>query len=344
MRVWGASPSRSLFERQFVRPALAAAAALSFVVSLGLGLGCGAKRSAVASGESLAEVGDQKLLREYVAHVAARDELDEAAARAKVAETLRLVAMRREQLGDAAELQPARESHIRGAALVRAYLKSVFEPAHGADVIDDDYVAPWFDDPTGLARFYHPQLHYVCQIIVVPGQEEGATSTTLAPDSDAWRAGAQAFAEPIFRRFREREIDLAQEEECVLFNTMFSREVQASPDGAYMARFEQGVFDIALPDRWVAEWVDALEQHGTTGFVPTFTTKYGLHLVMVLKIMPDTRVEPPDGTDAEKRAVNEAALRQRLLNGWRAKRAFPEHLKTLAAKHVVRLATGLEPG
>ena len=59
-----------------------------------------------------------------VAHVAARDGIDEAAARERVVETLRLVAAARAETGTA-ELAPARREHIERTARADAYCTTI---------------------------------------------------------------------------------------------------------------------------------------------------------------------------------------------------------------------------
>src|SRR5690606_8935570 len=117
-----------------------------------------------------------------------------------------------------------------------------------------------------------------------------------------------------------------------------------SEDGEYTLRTEEGVFDVARPDLWVRPWIDAITAHDDAnggagvGFVEPFFTKYGLHLVFVLRVDAATELASLEsGSEAGQRRIREL-IRTRQHEMWLAKVAFPRHLARLAEKHVVRLA------
>lgn len=229
-----------------------------------------------------------------VAWVAARDGLDESAARAKVVETLRLVAAARAERSDddAPELDPVRAAHLRRTTLARLVLREEFEPTHRpADIPDDD---PLLVRARAPGRHVHPKLHDVCQVLVTPTDMDPATLESITTDP-AWRARADALMEPALRHLRET-IDLDDPHACELIARDLQLE-QKKGDGIEL-RYERGGFDLdacgeplaadgsCAKPQWEPVWVAAVREGEVPGWRGPFYTRFGIHFALVQQIMP----------------------------------------------------------
>lgn len=280
------------------------------------------------------------LERSQVETTALRDGLESAAAEERAIETLRLVAARQDELGDAARLDPVRDSHLRNAALARAYLRDIFEPANDASHMSEDFIMLNLGIAQRAARYFHPKLHKLCQIIVIPKQptEKGA-ERAFPPEGDAqWYRDAHALLAPIEARLRAWGEDFAGEPDCKLFRLAVSLGQMASEDGEIVVQREGGMFEIGRSDLWDPRWIAPLLEVDEPGWVGPFETKFGVHFVRVLEILPDTTVAPSTANFEERLAAESGPYREIGLGEWRGVEALPNHLRDLRTRHLVRLA------
>ncbi len=257
------------------------------MLALAVLAGCGGRHE----GEALPLVGVEPVHPSVVAHVALRDGVDETTARARVLETLRLVAAARAEREDA-EPDPSRASHLRRTALARLVLQEEFEAEHRAvDIPDDD---PLLVRARAPGRFVHPRLHDVCQVIAMPqgvAPEDVATHTA----DPAWRARAEARLAPAARHLRE-VIATDDPHACDLIARDLPLEVREA-DGIEL-KYERARFDLdacASPreadgscskPRFAPEWVAAVREGPVPGWRGPFTTQFGLHLALVQEVLP----------------------------------------------------------
>lgn len=280
-----------------------------------------------------------KVYQAQIDAVAERDGVDAETARARVIDSMRLAATRREELGEGAELDPARSAHVREAALARVYLRDVFEAENGPEQVSDGFLSQHLALEQRAARFYHPKLHKLCQVLVRPKQSDDPEADVVkAPEDDAWWAEAEAMMAPIERRLRAWEADLEGEPNCDLIDRAILANRIDSEDGEMIARLETGVFEVDRTDLWTKPWVEALREVDEPGFVGPFRTEFGVHLVYILAVMPDTRVAPKEASEGEKFAKRSADFRVKQVEQWRAAEGLPNHIRTLRERHLVRLA------
>ncbi len=314
-------------------------------------------------------------MREVVEDLAAREGIDEASARERALDTLRLVAARRAELAEHPEppehpdgLAPARRRQLERAALVRLWLSDVFEPAHEADDIPARVIEANMTDPRVSQRFFHPQVWVVCQALVVPAAKEGGRHV-LPPSegepAERWRSGAeQAFA-PFVARAKRLEDELLAAGDCSLLGRLVQSSEQAlaldgpshrsagedappelpesGPSGPELPesdrmtlRFEQFGFAPDVEGTLDPTWVERVRALGGTGLVGPFATRFGIHLVLVVKIEPASLADgshPPD----ELARRREAFLREQIRDQWRAEQLALE-VQRIRDDRVVRVA------
>ena len=248
--------------------------------------------------------------------MAARDGIDETAARAKVIETLRLVAAARAERSDddAPELDPVRAAHLRRTALARLVLREEFEATHRAeDIPDSDPLLVRARQP---GRQTHPKLHDVCQVLVTPKDIDPATVAAITTDP-AWRARADALLEPARQHVRAT-IDATDEHACELVARDVGFEAKKA-DGMEL-RYERGGFDLDAcaqplgPDgscgapQWDPDWVDAVREGEVPGWRGPFYTRFGVHFALVQRVLP-ANLPDQEGYEQELRAA--------ILRDWR---------------------------
>jgi hypothetical protein len=280
------------------------------------------------------------LYRSQVDEIAKRDGLEPASAEALAIQTLQLVAARRDELGPDAELPAGREAHLRSTALVRTYLRDVFEPENGPERMSDAFLAEQIAPPQRAARHFHPRLHKLCQVLAMPKQSGEKDAKHIYPDKDdaQWWADAHALIDPIAARLRVWESDFAGEERCDLIIRASKLGRRASEDGGIIIKNEGGMFQIDRADLWSQDWIDEISKAEGLGWVGPFETKFGIHFVYVLEIMPDTLIAPQDAKPEERIAAESEVFREKGLTQWRATEAFPNHIRDLRERHLVRLA------
>lgn len=310
-------------------------------------LACGADApTSGPRGELVAQVAGTPLFQEQIDAVAERDGLDADAAKATAIDTIRLQAARKEELGDrGAELAPERAAHLHDSALARTYLRTVFEPEHGPAQVSDGFLRANLTNPQRAGRWFHPKLHALCQVIVMPKQsDEKDAKPVLAPEDDeAWWTEARAMMTRLSTRLRAYEKDFAGEENCTLIQTTVGSGKQANESGEIMVKTEAGMFHVARPNTWSKRWVENMTTATAGAWVGPFETEFGLHFVFVLKIMEDTAVSPFDADEEERIAKQREAFREVGLDQWRATEAFPNHLRDLRERHLVRVAGAGQP-
>jgi len=303
-------------------------------------LACGGADTSRAGQDAIAVVAGVPLAAVQVKEVEAREGIGEEAALASALDTLRLAAARREELGEAAELDPVRDANLRASALVRAYLRDVFEPEHGPAKMSDKFLAQNIVPPQRAARHFHPRLHALCQVIVIPKQsKEKDAKPVLAPkDDEQWWTDAHGLLDPIVHRMRQWEPDFAGEKQCSLVFTAASLGRMESEDGELLIKTEGGMFEVDRKDLWSDVWVDALLAAKPKSFVGPFRTEFGIHFVYVLDIMQDTLVVPHNSEEDVRIPAESEAFREIGLDEWRAVEAFPNHIRDLRERHLVRLS------
>lgn len=275
-----------------------------------------------------------------VAHVAARDGLDPATARAHVVDTLRLVAAARAD-PSSASLSDARREHLLRTARARLVLAVDFEATHRLeDVPAND---PLVQRARGEQRFAHPALHHVCQLIAEPpGRLEGEALAKHTEDP-AWRERAMRRMQDV-RRHVEATIPVADAEACDLLLRDVPLE-QGNDDAAILLRGEgAGGFDLdacavapaadgtCAEPRFAPEWVDAVRTGPVPGLRGPFATRFGIHLALVREILPAS-MPGDDGF--------EASVREAVYPVWRSK-ALGQWMATLRTQHAALVAVGGE--
>jgi hypothetical protein len=323
MHAWARWRSHWRFERN----------AVGLIVLAAVAIGCGARREDTR-GQPLARIGGEVLDASVVQWIADRDGLTFEDARAKVADTLRLVAAAR---SDAIELSPERREYLRRGALARLWLHTRYEPEHGPEDIPGD--DPLLERARADHRHVHPKLHRICQLLAVPAGEHEAEEARTIAESEGWRARALRRFEPAAERMRAY-VQTRDPQACEEMTGLLRFEQREADD--VVLRVESAAFVLdacAQTDeagqcrvpRWVPEWVEQVEQAeqvGTPGFLPPFWTRFGRHLVFVLDVMPARELDDPQ---------TEAYLREVTHPAW-SRNAFDEEVERLHAKHTVRRA------
>lgn len=276
-----------------------------------------------------------------VQQVAARDGLDAAVARARVIETLRLAAAARADRGAAAELADARRTHLRRTALARVVLHDDFEASHGIDDLptDDPLLVRARTEP----RFVHPTLHHVCQVIAAPPGDLDVDALAAKSAEPTWRAHALSRMQTL-RRHVEATVPLDDPDACGLM--LRNTELERDPDDDTLVLRGEGAggFDLDAcaeppgPDgrcdepRFAPEWVDAVREGPVPGLRGPFATRFGVHLALVLEILPANQPEDP-GFESE--------LRTRIHPVWTTT-ALGEWVASLRTRHAALVAAGGE--
>jgi hypothetical protein len=297
------------------------------------------------------------LAREVVELLMARDGLDQPQAEARALWTLRLVAARRAELAAREpqpthpdDLDPVRREQLERAALVRLWLDDTFEPTHEADDIPKRVIDQNLADPSLTRRLFHPELYFVCQVLLLPAAKS-PQGRNVEPPSDGeaaqqWRAAAeQAFA-PFVQRVSSLAPELLAADGCSLLGRLTASSERTLPildeteAGAGTLRFEQFAFAPgqaqSLDPTWVAEVGESSERR----IIGPFATRFGLHLVIVGKIEPARLADgslPPDALQAAR----EQALSREIEQAWRADQ-LQQTLAEMRERRVVRLSPELE--
>jgi hypothetical protein len=326
------------------------------LLTAALALGCGddAQRERDVVARVVGEGQDLALERAVVEMIMERDGLDEAQAKARAIETLRLVAARRAEIAARErppthedELDPARREQLVRAAMVRLWLDEVFEPAHEAEDIPQRVVEQNLADPSVRRRLFHPELYFVCQALVVPAEVVDGRNVEPPTEPEAaqrWRAAAeQAFA-PFVARVQRLAPDLLASDDCSLLGKLVGGSERSfeTEAGAMTMRFEQFAFAPSEVDSMDPEWLATVTAPSQTErrIIGPFPTRFGLHVVVVGNVEP---AQLPDGSLPAKElaAAREQLLRREIEEVWRADQ-LQRTLAEVRDRRVVRLSPELE--
>ena len=237
--------------------------------------------------------GDLLLDRRVVDAIAASEELGDAAARERGLDRLRLVAARREELAaletpptDPDDLDPGRRQHLERAAMVRLWLREVFEPATAGAKIPDQVLTQNLANPSVSRRLFHPELWLVCQVLIVPKPGDDGTPVLLSMEGDAaarWQAAlGHAFA-PMVERVLAVADDLVASPNCEALGQLVgvSEHDFTGETGELVIRYERFAFAPSDADNLDTTWVDAVTARAEPHLVGPFATQFGLHVVIV---------------------------------------------------------------
>lgn len=291
------------------------------------------------------KVGSRAIAPAVVDMVAKRDGLEPAEAELYVEQTLRWVADAERQAAQAgAEPTPlltdARAEHLRRAAAARVWLDDVFEPAHRVEDIQAS--DPAFVQAANSSRFKHPRVHVVCQLVAAPsGKFEGPDATAeliKAAEDEAWRERAKARFDPVAARLK-RYMNPSDPQGCTLVRKLMRFE-DVEADGVTL-RIESGGFDLdacAQPrdadgtcskPMWASEWSEEVAKASGPQVLPTFSSRFGFHLVMVVEVREASDPSDPDVADEIRTAIGPQ---------WSFD-AFQTTLAQFREKRAVRVAT-----
>lgn len=297
--------------------------------------------------------GTLELDRRVVEDLAEREGLSEAEARERALDRLRLVAARREQLAERStppehldDLDPARREHLERAALVRLWLREVFEPAHAAATIPERIVAQNMADPALSRRLFHPELWFICQVLIVP-REKGEDGRNRKPPNEGeaaarWQADAGLAFAPIVARVEAVADDLLGNQDCSLLGRIVGgsdRELETD-SGVLSIRFESFALVPEQAQGLDQVWVEQVTARAEPHVVGPFATQFGLHLVVVSKIEAAKLADgslPPE----QLAAAREAELRTTIEPAWRADQ-LQKLLIDARERRVVRLAAEID--
>ena len=237
------------------------------------------------------------LERAVIDELMAREGLDEAAAREQGLDVLRLVAARRAEL-DAREqppehpddLDPDRRNQLERAALVNLWLDEAFEAKHRAADIPKRVIDANMADPSMTRRLFHPRLWFVCQALIVPA-EKGEDGRHVEPPAEGeaaeqWRTEAEAALAPLLDRVERFRDDLLADSSCEVFGRMVgtSEHLFESSAGQLALRYERFAFAPSEAESFDPEWVEIVSRHAEPALIEPFTTRFGLHFVIVGKV------------------------------------------------------------
>lgn len=312
-----------------------------------LALGCREDRRAEREVVARIEATDGELLldRRVVEHLAAREGLSDAEALARGLDQLRWLAARRAEHPD--DLAPARRQHLERAAMVRLWLREVFEPAHTAANIPARVVAQNLADPTVTARLFHPELWFICQALIVPSEigQDGRASQPPGEGEAAerWRADAERAFAPLVARVAAVADELVDNPDCSLLGRIVAASERSfeTASGGLTIRVEQFAFAPSeVRNSFDGAWLEQVTARPDPRLIGPFPTRFGLHLVVLTKVDPAAL---PDGSlpPAQLAAAREAALREVITPSWRADR-LQQILTEARDRRVVRLAAELD--
>ena len=292
-------------------------------------------------GESSSAVVDQAAVVERGAE---RDGLDGDAAAQKVRDVHLLAEAARAEREAVVDPPPlvsdSRARFLRRGALARLWMTEVFEPSHDVDAIPSD-------DPIylrALASPLHvrPRLYRLCQIVVVPsGFDDDREGRFAKAEDPSWQAVARDRAAAVANRLR-RYVTPADPEACALMAKLMRFEPK--DDGTVALRVESSAFDLdacaklddagaCVERQFAQEWIDAVRPHTAPGFVPPFSSRFGVHVVFVLEVLPPAAADDPEVIASTKAAI---------LPPWRAA-AYDETLDRLRQKWSVKVTVGADP-
>jgi hypothetical protein len=269
--------------------------------------------------------------------VAERDGISQEKARRYVEDTLLFVAARREQTPAEQDdaLSQSRLEHLRRQTKAWLWLKRVFEPAHQPKDIPDD--APELVRARTNPKLVHPRLHRLCQIVAVPNDDDPERRNATAK-SRAWLAATRSLFDRVADRFTKM-IHASDPDPCTLMKRLLG--FATTETDTVELRFESGAFHLdacartredgsCAEPRWATEWTERVAQGTSAGFLPVFATRFGLHLVFLVEVLPERTLADPQ---------TDAFLRDEVSSLWRRNR-FEARLRQLWEQYAVQVAAG----
>lgn len=317
------------------------------VLGVGLVLGLAGGCSGSAEDAARPRISPSELASDasVVADLAAREGLDEdeAAARARSIAALADRYLQRagiEPEGDDGRIavaasrpmpgiSDAREAHLLRTARARVWLTQVFEPSHGVDDIPQDVVQR--ADPVTIPS--HGAIQVVCNVVV--GVSANAADAAqgqgpaLAKDDPQWRERAERQAEAIGSRLRALLPDPSTESDCEVIDRTLRLGLGASADDELSVRVESGGFESCREDSWDPGWVEAICPVTTPRWVGPFWTRFGVHVVAVIKVVEADEYDP---------SQRDRRVRESILTGWRSN-TLGERLARLRREAGVQVVT-----
>lgn len=279
-----------------------------------------------------------------VAMVAERDGLPEEDAARRVRDVHLLADAARAERNTVVDPPPlvteSRSRFLRRGALARLWMTEVFEPSHEADAIPDD--DPLYLRALASPLHVRPQLYRLCQVVAVPSGFEDDRDGLLAKAEDpSWQEASRARLNTLAARL-PRYVSPADPQACTLMAKLMRFEPK--DDGTVALRVESSAFDLdacakvddagdCVEHQFAQEWIDAVRPHTDPGFIPPFSSRFGMHLVFVLEVL-----EPASADDPATLAATKAAI----LAPWRSV-AYDEVLDALLQKWSVKVVTGEQP-
>lgn len=324
-----------------------------------MSLACEPGAAKEQQGEVVASVsGEQQTLtleRAVVEHIARREGIDEAEATARALDELRLVAARRAEL-DAREqppehpddLDPARRTQLERAAMVNLWLDERFEPEHDAASIPKRVIDANMADPALTRRLFHPKLWFVCQALIVPAEKDDQGKLIEPPgegeQAEAWTATATEQMAPVLARVQRFESDLLSDGSCELFARIVGTSQHAfeTDQGPLALRYERFAFAPSTADSFDPAWVERVSAYTEPAIIPPFRTRFGLHLVIVGKIEPESLADGSQ-SEAELERARREHMRTEIEDAWRSE-SLQALLTKVRERRVVRLSPELERG
>lgn len=280
-----------------------------------------------------------------VRQLAARDGIDQDAARTKALETLRLVAAARDAHARSAGADPAplvteaRRGQLVRAARARLWLDDVFEATRRPrDIPPDD---PLLGRALASSRYVHPEVHRVCQIVAVPADVTSIEDARPIAADPQWRERARARLQPVVERV-ERYVPPGDADACKLMARVLSllpEVTDANEDSGIVVRFEQeGGFHLeacaALAEdgtctqrRFDEAWTERIAATKVATFTGIFEASWGLHYAYLASVEPPRPADDPETL---------AWVREEIHVPWLAEQ-LATTLERLAQKRAVRI-------
>ncbi|MEM6996451.1 MAG: peptidylprolyl isomerase [Myxococcota bacterium] len=319
------------------------AAVLAAAAAIQLGCGDGPK----ASGHAVARIDGEALDASVVRHIASRDGIESAEAKQRAIETLRLAAAARAEHAAGHSdpgplLAPAREAQLLRGARARLWLDEGFVPSRGAEAIGTE--DPLMARALASSRFVHPEVHRVCQVVVVPKSASTLDEALAITTDPQWRERAHRVLDPVAVRMR-RYVPEGDAEACALIGRSLKVLKPSEVDEDLVLRFEkQTAFHLAAcasenPDGSCAQpsfdaaWTAQIAKLSPGHYAEVFAGSWGLHLAYLVAIEPARPKEDP---------ATLAWIREEIHPQWIAHQ-FVTTVERLQQKRAVRIAMPTAP-
>ena len=315
---------------------------LAFLAILAISIvTCGGNQSQSKKHSEAATVASKEIAKLVLEHRIKTAGIEAKAALDELADTARFAAAYEEEHPDF-ELGSELREHLHRRRRVRLWLAEKFEPTHQAQHIPEPVLLENLNDPSILRRYFHPQLHAICQMIVMPKDalDEQKSGEKTKPD-DAFRARALDLTQSFRRALKAAQHELFAEKKCDTFFAM-ARYQARSTDERIEIRTEKLVMDIRS-ETWDADFRAAVQVVQEPAIVEPFLTAFGLHIVAVVEVreasLPDDSELAPDALQRARLDV----LRDKIYPAWR-RSAYNETLEQLRKTYSIYLSAQLRNG